>query len=454
MITDLFSPGAQTSARAHLELRLDSAATTALRSFLAGVAHDALDRPASFTAGEVHGQWATTVVPAFVGVMAEFMGIPVQPHAALHDEHLRAMASRLAASPLPGEAYTSARAVLADGGGRTAMRTAMAIDSGETTLTAGLDVIGRTWATVVNGYARIEATIGFNTEVIKQALRIGVKQIVWISHHDSVVRASHLAADGQRAKPGGHYIVGGAVLRWPGDVAGPWAETAGCRCVLAAAGDRPPGYELPPRNAAPSEVIPAAKPKSKPKPNAAVKAKPPTKQKVAALPELSGRAAAEALAGPTLDSGPARRALMEYTTGLYGQINLAMRDGRALPEDMAHIPGLLTELADAHPLPFPVLLHRGVTDNQALPAVGDIVTDPAPLSGTLSERSARHFGSVIWSIHVPQGHPAIPVSQLQKGPHYVFEGPGIEDEIILPPGARLRILNVTTSTVEAEVIRP
>jgi hypothetical protein len=249
---NLFSPGAQTSARAHLELRLDQAATGALRSFLADVARDALDRPASFTAGEVHGQWATTVVPAFVTVMAEFMGIAhptpnAQVLATLSDEHLRAMASRLTASPLPGEAYTSARAVLANGGGRTAMTEAMATDSGQTALTAALSVFGRTWATVVAGYARVEATAGFNSAVVRQALRAGVTQIVWVAHHDERTRPTHLAADGQKAKPGGHYIVGGAVLRWPGDVAGPYDETMGCRCVLAAAGDRPPGFELPPR---------------------------------------------------------------------------------------------------------------------------------------------------------------------------------------------------------------
>jgi hypothetical protein len=242
---NLFSPGAQTSARARLELRLDQAGMAALRQFLGATGREALASPAEFTAGRVHGQWDTTVVAAFTSVMGDFLG--VTGPAAGRDEHLRALAARLSGSPLPGEVFTSARAVLADGGGRTAMTEAMAADSGQTALTAALSVFGRTWATVVAGYARVEATAGFNSAVVRQALRAGVTQIVWVAHHDERTRPTHLAADGQKAKPGGHYIVGGAVLRWPGDVAGPYDETMGCRCVLAAAGDRPPGFELPPR---------------------------------------------------------------------------------------------------------------------------------------------------------------------------------------------------------------
>jgi hypothetical protein len=426
---NLFSPGAQTSARARLELRLDRAGMAALRQFLGATGREALASPAEFSAGRVHGQWDATVVAAFTSVMGDFLG--VTGRAAGRDEHLRALAARLAGSPLPGEVFTSARAVLADGGGRAAMTEAMAADSGQTALTAALSVFGRTWATVVSQYARVEATAGFNSAVVRQALRAGVTQIVWVAHHDERTRPTHLAADGQKAKPGGHYIVGGAVLRWPGDVAGPYDETMNCRCVLAAAGDRPPGYELPPRSGSPAKLKPQA-----------------------ARPELSGQAAAEGLRGPVLDSGPARRALLDYTSGLYGQINYALRNGRPLDRDLATIPELLTDLARAHPLPFPIMMHRGVSANFPIPAVGDVVQDPAPLSGTLSAQSVRNFGPVTWSIHVPQGYPAIPVSQLQKGPSYEFEGPGVEDEIILPPGTRLRILSVTASTVEAEVVQP
>lgn len=52
----------------------------------------------------------------------------------------------------------------------------------------------------------------------------------WWSSLDTRVRATHRAAHGQVAPPGGRFTVGGAALRFPGDPLGPPQETINCRC--------------------------------------------------------------------------------------------------------------------------------------------------------------------------------------------------------------------------------
>lgn len=52
----------------------------------------------------------------------------------------------------------------------------------------------------------------------------------WWSSLDSRVRATHVAAHGQIAPPGGKFSVGGAALRYPGDPLGPPSEVINCRC--------------------------------------------------------------------------------------------------------------------------------------------------------------------------------------------------------------------------------
>jgi len=53
----------------------------------------------------------------------------------------------------------------------------------------------------------------------------------WLATADRRTRPSHARADGQRIPVGGVFVVGGALLRYPGDPGGPARETVLCRCT-------------------------------------------------------------------------------------------------------------------------------------------------------------------------------------------------------------------------------
>ena len=60
-----------------------------------------------------------------------------------------------------------------------------------------------------------------------------VAAVEWVAARDSRVRESHRSADGQVVPIGQPFTVGGATLAYPGDPAGPAAETIRCRCAVA-----------------------------------------------------------------------------------------------------------------------------------------------------------------------------------------------------------------------------
>ena len=85
------------------------------------------------------------------------------------------------------------------------------------------------WAKSVAIQAATAAVEGARSSLAEAAARLGVTR-QWISRTDGKTRPSHVAANGQVQSAGVPFEVGGSLLRYPGDPAGPLRETAGCRC--------------------------------------------------------------------------------------------------------------------------------------------------------------------------------------------------------------------------------
>jgi hypothetical protein len=63
----------------------------------------------------------------------------------------------------------------------------------------------------------------------------GIRKMRWVTRHDDKVRLTHAAADGQVVDTGLMFVVGGALLPYPGAKTGPADETINCRCVVVSA---------------------------------------------------------------------------------------------------------------------------------------------------------------------------------------------------------------------------
>lgn len=66
----------------------------------------------------------------------------------------------------------------------------------------------------------------------------GGVRVRWTTMHDSAVRETHRATDGQTRMLGDTFDVGGFDLKYPGDPVGPPSIWINCRCILAPAGRR------------------------------------------------------------------------------------------------------------------------------------------------------------------------------------------------------------------------
>lgn len=78
------------------------------------------------------------------------------------------------------------------------------------------------------------ANAGWYASAVNAQRELGVRlDKVWLAAHDTRVRPSHRAADGQRQPLTEPFLVGGWPLLYPGDKNGPPEETIACRCAAA-----------------------------------------------------------------------------------------------------------------------------------------------------------------------------------------------------------------------------
>lgn len=118
---------------------------------------------------------------------------------------------------------------------RLARREAAGARIGE--LRAAVDEYGTamaTWADTVAVHAATATINGARDAAAATLAADGSRKVVriWRSRRDERVRGTHRAADGQVRELWVPFVVGGALLRYPGDPAGPPAQTYGCRCWL------------------------------------------------------------------------------------------------------------------------------------------------------------------------------------------------------------------------------
>lgn len=269
---ELGSAGSMVAARAAWETSCASVARRELRRFLFAVERDALtvvDGPplvaaaGDFSWMRVAGLWGQ-LAHALVEHLARLRGgedvvapyDAAQPYAppAPGDFYLTAAYARLMESPVPALVRDTATAVLSVAAEALWSRRRLVRELGAAlSLTRGaalrregasagapshpfdlpdLTVRGDTWDAMPELLARAEATGAFNSWALGQMSRAGFTRKRWVTRHDDRVRPTHRAAEGQTVPLASEFVVGGFVLAYPADPAGPAQETAGCRCSI------------------------------------------------------------------------------------------------------------------------------------------------------------------------------------------------------------------------------
>lgn len=102
----------------------------------------------------------------------------------------------------------------------------------------------------IRSMARTAATLNFNAEELSALVEQGYQEKEWVTQHDSRVRSSHVAADGQVVPVLSPFIVGGYPMQVPGDPVAPLSETINCRCYVIGVG------KVDPPKAEPDPALP------------------------------------------------------------------------------------------------------------------------------------------------------------------------------------------------------
>lgn len=237
MALDLESPGAAFARQARMESRVVALLTRALRGFLDDVRRGIDEQGFALTAAQVAARWQARVDEALSSPQI--------------DEGARAyIAEVVGESVVPGNAYDAAIALLtiaheeawtaADL--RAEARDVFAVD--ESLTAAGrrgprnganwdaLDAAaGGDWMAKMKRDARTAVTGLDGLLTSNELARQGYTRRRWVTMHDDKVRETHRHAEGQTVGIDEPFVVGGAVLRYPGDRQGPAAEVINCRCV-------------------------------------------------------------------------------------------------------------------------------------------------------------------------------------------------------------------------------
>lgn len=247
---DLFSPGAQLTARASVERATLREFGRALGTFLADV--QALALASLSPATEVIPFTAAVVAETWETLAREAVGRVLDPEEE-QEEYAEAVAMLLD-SGIPSIVYGSATAVLAEGrdldwsrrrigqelGEALAVDARLRVQVPDDAVTASLDVVGWSLGSVATGLAVGAATViaarrfqrRARERAQQRALEAAPLRQRWVTRRDWKVRPTHAEADGQTVGVNDVFMVGGYSLRYPGDGWAPPHETANCRCFL------------------------------------------------------------------------------------------------------------------------------------------------------------------------------------------------------------------------------
>lgn len=292
--------------------------------------------------------------------------------------------------------------------------------------------------TGVHGLTEARAKVIARTEVLTAA-RAGAYDEVrtlgaqgtheWVSTHDGRTRESHSLADGQIKPIDKPFEVGGFLLMFPGDPAGPPSETIQCRCDTV--------YELSEDWATGSSEVPIETPSQTPSevPNISNENRDITKGALTERSALSSVPKYPAIA----DDG-----VSMYYGNEYKQINAAMRGVESADARTKRAIKSLQSGFSRTVTSNDIVVHRGMfygsksfgDDAWNRPDLTGVEwTDKAPASSTTNPAVADRFASkftdegVSMRIRIPKGTPAMRLSEW-----------GDEAEVLLQPGLRYRVV--------------
>ncbi len=151
-------------------------------------------------------------------------------------------------------------------------------------------------------------------------------------------------------------------------------------------------------------------------------------------------------------------AFADYKASGYAYINAKLRGDETLLEEMDEVDHQVVDLTtrtlsgalERASFPQTVRLFRGILDRDADRyrnlKPGDVVFDPAFVSSSLWDGIAQRFGSFVFEVRLRQGTKAVALI------HFIPDINHVEYEVLLPPAARMRVVEVLANRIVVEVI--